>query len=58
VWSDSNLEQALADIARGRDEAILAFADGFTMSFAERIAAFSVTMQSMIFISAKLSPLH
>jgi len=43
VWSESNLEQALADIARGRDEAILAFADGFTMSFAERIAAFSVT---------------
>jgi putative ABC transport system substrate-binding protein len=30
-------------LRRGRAEAILAFADGFTMSFAERIAAFSVT---------------
>ena len=43
VWSESTFEQALAGIARERDEAILAFADGFTMSFAERIAAFSVT---------------
>jgi putative tryptophan/tyrosine transport system substrate-binding protein len=41
--SESEFEQALAAIARGRDQAILAFADGFTMSFAERIAAFSVT---------------
>jgi len=36
-------EAVTIDIARERDEAILAFADGFTMSFAERIAAFSVT---------------
>ena len=43
VRSESEVEQALAAIARERDEAILAFADGFTMSFAERIAAFSVT---------------
>jgi putative ABC transport system substrate-binding protein len=43
VRSESEFEQALAAIARGHDEAILAFADGFTMSFAERIAAFSVT---------------
>src|SRR6266581_9272599 len=40
--SESELEQALDGIAREGDEAILAFADGFTMSFAERIAAFSV----------------
>ncbi len=43
VRSESELAQALAAIERGRDEAILAFADGFTMSFAEQIAAFSVT---------------
>ena len=43
VRNESEVEQALAAIARGHDEAILAFADGFTMSFAERIAAFSVT---------------
>jgi putative ABC transport system substrate-binding protein len=42
VRSESEFEQALDAIARERDEAILAFADGFTMSFAERIAAFSV----------------
>jgi putative ABC transport system substrate-binding protein len=41
--SGSEVEQAPDAIARGRAEAILAFADGFTMSFAERIAAFSVT---------------
>ena len=45
VSSESKLEQALADISRGHDEAILAFADGFTMSFAERIAAFSVAQK-------------
>ena len=43
VHSEGELEQALAAVASGHDEAILAFADGFTMSFAERIAAFSVT---------------
>ena len=43
IQSESELEQALVAIARGRDEAILAFADGFTMSFAERIATFSAT---------------
>ena len=43
VHSESEVEQALAAIAGGRDEAILAFADGFVMSFAERIAAFSMT---------------
>ena len=42
VRSESEFEHALDSIARGRDEAILAFADGFTMGFAERIAAFSV----------------
>ena len=30
------------DIARARDDAILAFADGFTLSFAPRIAQFSL----------------
>ena len=42
VRTQSSLEQALADIARGRDEAILAFSDGFIMSFAQRFAGFSV----------------
>ena len=42
VQSENALEQALGDIVRGRDEAILAFADGFTMSFAHRLANFSV----------------
>src|SRR5258708_31428 len=41
VRSGSEVEQALAAIEHGRDEAILAFADGFTMSFAEQIAPFS-----------------
>lgn len=36
------LEAALADIAQGRDDAILAFADGFTLGFAGRFAAFSM----------------
>jgi len=42
VTSGAELEAALADIARKRDEVILAFADGFTMGFAGRIAAFSL----------------
>jgi putative ABC transport system substrate-binding protein len=42
VYSEAELEAALADIARARDDAIIAFADGFTMGFAGRIAAFSV----------------
>ena len=42
VYSEAELEAALADIARTRDDAIIAFADGFTMGFAGRIAAFSV----------------
>ncbi len=42
VTSSAEVEAALADIARKRDEAILAFADGFMMGFAERIAAFSL----------------
>lgn len=41
VTSEAELEAALADIARQRDDAILAFADGFTLQFAGRIAAFS-----------------
>jgi putative ABC transport system substrate-binding protein len=45
VRSESEVEQALAAIERGRDEAILAFADGFTMSFAGRIAEFSVAQK-------------
>jgi putative ABC transport system substrate-binding protein len=40
--SAAELEVALADIARSRDDAIVAFADGFTLGFAGRIAAFSV----------------
>jgi len=40
VRSEADLDAALAEIARGRDDAIVAFADGFTMGFAGRIAAF------------------
>ena len=46
VRSEAELDAALEDIARARDEAIVAFADGFTMGFAGRIATFS--MQSRI----------
>ena len=42
VHSEPELETALGDIARGHYDAILAFADGFTASFAGRIAAFSM----------------
>ena len=42
VHSEAELEAALADIARAHDEAIVALADGFTMGFAERFAAFSI----------------
>lgn len=42
VRTEAELERALTDIAGARDEAILAFADAFTMSYAERIAAFSL----------------
>lgn len=42
VRSEAELERALADIAGGRDESILAFADAFIMSYAERISAFSL----------------
>jgi len=45
VRSEREVEQALVDIARGRDEAILAFADGFTLSFAQRLAEFSVVQK-------------
>jgi putative ABC transport system substrate-binding protein len=41
VASAAELDIALAEIARGKDDVILAFADGFTMGFAARIAAFS-----------------
>lgn len=42
VQSEAELDLAMADIARGGDDAIVAFADGFMMGFASRIAAFSV----------------
>jgi putative ABC transport system substrate-binding protein len=41
VRNGEELDKALAGIARGGDEAIVAFADAFVMSYAERIAAFS-----------------
>lgn len=41
VTSEAELEAALADIARERDDAILAFADGFTLQFAGRFAEFA-----------------
>jgi putative ABC transport system substrate-binding protein len=42
VHSAAELESGLAEIARGRFDAILAFADGFTQSYAGRIAEFSL----------------
>ena len=42
VHSEAELEAALAAIASGGYDAILAFADGFTQSYAGRIAAFSL----------------
>lgn len=42
VHSEAELDGALADIARTHYDAILAFADGFTQSYAGRIAAFSL----------------
>ncbi|MEO8740592.1 MAG: ABC transporter substrate-binding protein [Casimicrobiaceae bacterium] len=42
VRSEAELEAALKDIAAARDEAILAFADGFTLGFAGRIAKASL----------------
>jgi putative ABC transport system substrate-binding protein len=42
VHNDRELESSLADIARDRYDAIMAFADGFTASYAGRIAAFSL----------------
>jgi putative tryptophan/tyrosine transport system substrate-binding protein len=42
VRTEAELERALADIAQGRDEAIVAFADAFIISYAERISAFSL----------------
>jgi len=42
VNGEAELDAAFADIARQRDDAIVAFADGFTMTFASRIAAFSL----------------
>ena len=42
VQSEAELEAALIEIRRGRDEAVVAFADGFTLGFAERLAAFSL----------------
>jgi putative ABC transport system substrate-binding protein len=42
VQSEAALESALTEIPRGRDEAVIAFADGFTLGFAARLAAFSL----------------
>ena len=42
VTTEAELEAALSDIAAQRDDAIVAFADGFTMGFAGRIAAFGL----------------
>lgn len=40
--SDAELDRAFAEIARTRPDAILAFADGFTLNYAANIAAFSL----------------
>ncbi|MEJ8810146.1 ABC transporter substrate-binding protein [Variovorax ureilyticus] len=42
VKDQAELDVALAEIVREGDDAIVAFADGFTMSFASRIAEFSL----------------
>ena len=42
VRSEAELDVALNDIARARDEAIIAFADGFMLGFAGRIAKSSL----------------
>lgn len=42
VNSAAALDAALADVAKQRDDAVLAFADGFTMGFAGRFAEFSL----------------
>jgi putative ABC transport system substrate-binding protein len=41
VTSKATLGAALVDIAKARDDALLAFADGFTLQFAGQIAEFS-----------------
>lgn len=41
VSSGAQLDTALGDIARARDDVILAFADGFTLGYAARFAEFS-----------------
>jgi putative ABC transport system substrate-binding protein len=41
VQSEGALDAALAEIRRGRDDAVLAFADGFMLGFAGRLASFS-----------------
>jgi putative ABC transport system substrate-binding protein len=40
--SEAELDAALAAIAKARDDAILAFADAFTLGFAQRFAEFAV----------------
>ena len=42
VRSEAELEAALAEIRRGRDQAVVAFADGFMLGFAGRLASFSL----------------
>jgi putative ABC transport system substrate-binding protein len=42
VHSAAELESSLVEITRGRFDAILAFADGFTQSYAGRIAEYSL----------------
>jgi putative tryptophan/tyrosine transport system substrate-binding protein len=41
VTSAAELDAALADVARQRDDAVLAFADGFVQGYAGRFAAFA-----------------
>jgi putative ABC transport system substrate-binding protein len=42
VQSAAELDAALAEIRRGRDDAVVAIADGFTLGFAGRLASFSL----------------
>jgi putative tryptophan/tyrosine transport system substrate-binding protein len=45
VSSENAFERALVDIANERDGAILAFADGFTLGFAQRLGGFSIAQK-------------
>jgi putative ABC transport system substrate-binding protein len=48
VRTESELDAALAEIARTRIEAVMVLSDGFAMDYAERFAAFSVQSRTPV----------